>query len=343
MPQSEAIDIWGSKNGVTTTPNTSETLSPEGVYNATKLTATTTDPYIYQSLNVTADPHTMSLYVKGVGDSIGKVGRILFWYIGSATGTTTSHQFTLTGDWQRIEATTTPTGAGSLTFRVDIPADISVIGDEAYIYGIQVEAGSYPTSYIPTYGSSVTRSGDVCINAGNASTFNDSEGVLYAEMSALADDLTYRQIGISGVLEANQVNLSFDNVSNRIGGVVLSSGTYHVLWHIVSDTTTFLKVALKYKLNDISLWINGVEVDTEISANTPINLNELNFSVGLSNANKFYGNAKQILYFPTALTDSELSALTRPYNTYQEWVDGEGLTWESKSCTNQSILELQNL
>ena len=53
-----------------------------------------------------------------------------------------------------------------------------------YIYGAQVEQGSYPTSYIPTNGTTVTRLAETANGAGDASTFNDSEGVLMAEISA---------------------------------------------------------------------------------------------------------------------------------------------------------------
>ena len=55
---------------------------------------------------------------------------------------------------------------------------------------MQSETTSYTTSYIPTNGSSVTRNAETCNGAGDAATFNDSEGVLMAEISALANDLT---------------------------------------------------------------------------------------------------------------------------------------------------------
>jgi hypothetical protein len=69
--------------------------------------------------------------------------------------------------------------------RVD---NISTTGDGTsgiYIWGAQLEEGSYPTSYIPTSGLlGVTRVAETANNSGDASTFNDSEGVLMAEISA---------------------------------------------------------------------------------------------------------------------------------------------------------------
>jgi hypothetical protein len=47
-------------------------------------------------------------------------------------------------------------------------------------YGAQLEQGSL-TSYIPTYGTSVTRSKDSCIKTGISSLIGQTEGTLFAE------------------------------------------------------------------------------------------------------------------------------------------------------------------
>ena len=56
-----------------------------------------------------------------------------------------------------------------------------------------------PSTYIPTNGSIATRLADVANNSGNSTLINSTEGVLYAEIAALADDLTFRYISISDV------------------------------------------------------------------------------------------------------------------------------------------------
>ena len=75
----------------------------------------------------------------------------------------------------------------------------------AFVYGFQVEQASYPTSYIPTFGSAVTRSLDVCEDAGDADTFNDSQGTLFAELFIEEDIDSNINISVSGGVHAQNL------------------------------------------------------------------------------------------------------------------------------------------
>ena len=66
-----------------------------------------------------------------------------------------------------------------------------------YIWGAMLEQQSYATSYIPTAGATVTRVGETCTNAGNANTFNNTEGVLYAEIARISNNANYELMAIS--------------------------------------------------------------------------------------------------------------------------------------------------
>jgi hypothetical protein len=70
------------------------------------------------------------------------------------------------------------------------------------------------------------------------------------------------------------------------------------------------KIALKYKLNDFALWVNGVEVATDSIGITPVGLNVLNFSSANTSSQRFYGNVKSVVVFKEALTDDGLEKLT---------------------------------
>ena len=80
-----------------------------------------------------------------------------------------------------------------------------------YLQYCQIEAGSYATSYIPTSGSSVTRQADTATGSGNSEVFNDSEGVLFADISALANDGTLRTITLGDNSSSNAVSFRYDN------------------------------------------------------------------------------------------------------------------------------------
>jgi hypothetical protein len=66
---SQALSLSPIKNGTFTDDFA---ISPDGTQNATKLTAPSSDPYFYQSVSFAAASYTASIYVKGIGSSIGK-------------------------------------------------------------------------------------------------------------------------------------------------------------------------------------------------------------------------------------------------------------------------------
>ncbi len=179
-----------------------------------------------------------------------------------------------------------------------------------YVFGSQLEQGSYPTSYIPTNGSTVTRNAETCNGAGDAATFNDSEGVLFFNLSTLADDLTNRVISISSGTAANKIQLKFDNSSNQIEyDVARGSVSQVAIDRVITDTTLYNKIACKWKVNDFSLWVNGFEIGTDASGNTPLGLSNLSFYDG-NGGNSFYGNTKDVRVYNSALTDSELEKIS---------------------------------
>ena len=227
--------------------------------------------------------------------------------------------------WYRLKITCTEQDTEISGIR--IICDESDANSSLYIWGAQVEQGSFPTSYIKTNGSAVTRSAETANCSGDAATFNDSEGVLMAEISALADDGTYRVFGLSDGTASNRVILYYNPNSNNIELFISSGGAAQTTLSLtLTDIKLLQKIAVKYKVNDIGLWINGFEVGIDTIATMPSGLNELAFDNGVSTEN-FYGNTKQIQYYNSALTDSELEQLTS-WTSFTDMAEGQLYTIE---------------
>jgi len=200
----------------------------------------------------------------------------------------------------------------SIGFSSDGTSTSSFLGngvDGVYATATQVEQQSYATSYIPTDGTSVTRNQDLCTNGGSAASINITEGVLYAEIAALANDGTVRYLGLSDGSTNNRVIILYYSATNKVRAIVSSGGTKYVdVNYQLTNILDFHKVAIKYKLNDFAFWIDGVEVATDTSLNAPIVLDDLSFSIGGSSP--FFGKTKAVAVWKETLTDTELAELT---------------------------------
>jgi len=187
-----------------------------------------------------------------------------------------------------------------------------------YIYGAQLEALPYATSLMlpAVEGSTVTRVADLCTNSGTVNDFNSAEGVLYADIAALSDDLTLRCISINDGTSGDSVIIRYRTESNKIQCVVFYGGVLIFSASIVaSSILDYNKVALKYKSGDYSFWSNGVEVSTSSAAAVPTGLNNLSLHNGTTDP--FYGKVRGVQVYKEALTDTELYDLTKPlYSTF---------------------------
>ena len=208
---------------------------------------------------------------------------------------------TITDEWQRYDITTNADGTTEYP-RIQFSGTGSL-----YAWGFQTEQQSYPTSYIPTDGASATRNQELCNNA--TPVINSEEGTLYAEISALANDGTFRIISLTDGSTSNRVSLIYNTTNNSFRIMVVSGSTIFDEQHTVTSTLDFHKVAIKYKANDFAVWIDGGEVATGTSGATPIGLDRITFDVGNGTLN-FFGNTKGLKYYPKALADVQYEDLT---------------------------------
>jgi len=246
---------------------------------------------------------TNSIYIKGTGEF-----RIKNTHGGVVDSYTSD--LTATSDWVRYDlSVSNSSSVGSGDQIVGILAASTDAAFNLDIWGAQLEELSYATSYIPTHtGVAVTRDAETLDGSGNDTLINSTEGVLYCEIAALSDDLTYREISLSDGTSTNRVEIRYTTNSNRIQALI-RNGSYLALQYDVSSIVDFNKVAFKWKTEDFALWVNGVEVATDATAFVTSGLNRLAFDQGTS-GNTFYGNTKCLAVFDEALSDVELAALT---------------------------------
>ena len=201
---------------------------------------------------------------------------------------------------------------------------VGTIGQSYFIKLAQLEELSFCTSYIPTAGATGTRVGETCNNAGNVDTFNSEEGVLYAEIAALANDGTFREITLNDGTVNNVIEFRYNNVDNEIQFVVRDGGSVTVNSQVAfSDVLEYNKIAFQYKANDFKVFANGSNVATDTSGTVPSGLNQLDFS--WAENNKFYGKVKSLATYNRALTDNELYTITSTqYSAYSGMVAALG-------------------
>ncbi len=310
-------------------------LSPDGNLNASKLSEDNTNSIhrFYQTSLVTASPNaTISVYVKYNGRRFvlmriadSGVGR---WYDiengvlgGNFQGTPNDSTIESVGnDWYRITISHSVTSQARFELWVsDTESTSAYQGDVTkgvYLYGAQLELGSYPTSYIPTYGTSQTRSRDICEQLNMSSLFGNAGSTIYFETIYYPETNNgqgERWVYAQGNSSTDYIRLWQDLTggTKRIRALVRTNDVQQV--NITSTATALglsdtepsvIKFAFAFAENDFRMYVNG-NVRTDTSGVVPP-LVEMSFN----NTFQTLFPLKQALVFPTALTDSECIALT---------------------------------
>ena len=272
---------WGSIgiNGVTITTN--EIISPEGLKNASKLQGGgAVNDRVQLNFNTSNTKEVYSVFLKGTGDAV------TFSFFNSRTGDRliydidTSGNFTLSSvtgitnydiedygnGWYRIWGEfATDTGA---TNYFQMYPDINGSG-AIYIYGAQLEEGSSPTSYIPTYGSTQTRAAETLSNAFSAA----STGTISLSLGKLPQPyLTVLGESFEAGATKNNIAIAYSPTALKIslnGSIVVdATGTY--------DTSSLSSLQLGHDngsdqgdnpIKDLIMF-NAFLTDTELNALT---------------------------------------------------------------------------
>ena len=309
---------WSNSNS-TSISNTA--IAPDGTLTADELVDNTSNGYhwIYRPnvqsnarISFFAKANQLSqVWVNGGGGSNFAGFDLLNGTITKQGGTANPKIEEYKNGWYRCSLTSDNSGVLIATMDNNDETYIGT-GKSIYLWGIQAEALTYATSYIPTNGSTQTRAAETCNGAGTSYIFESSEGILYAEIAAIADDSTLKSVCISDGSTANRVIINYSNASNRFTVDVRVGGVGQAFMQTFSFTITdFLKIALKYKLNDFALYINGSEIATDTSGSvfSAGTLNTLSFDNG-AGGEDFYGKIRDIRVYNTKeMTDSEVDIL----------------------------------
>jgi hypothetical protein len=324
------------KTNATITPTSD--IAPDGTQTAqlAVIPATTAVTTIYGNATSTSIPYTVTAYVKSYGLQYVNVGFIYSSGIYSATqfditnGTIirtssasyTSPSATITAignGWYRCTHTCTVNTA--TIYHCINPSNVLWTSGEPrqsltgngysgiYIWGAQLEALSFPTSYIATTSAQVTRGADVATMTGTnfSSWYNNQQGTIYSESSLFNTSI------FPGIYSLDDGTTN--NALNSFGGTIINanaringSNIFTSASSTLSTTTAFYKQSFAYNnASYVSVFSGGTPV-TQSSGLVPPNLNRL--QIGLYNSAYLNGRMKKFAYYPQAVTSAQLQALT---------------------------------
>jgi hypothetical protein len=337
--RSEAIDvsaIW-AKAGSTIAADAS--IAPDGALTAKAIVRTTSnnESMVRQSTAQAASTtYTFSVYAKS-----GSTGALLYLRNIAVDATTGTGVVTFSLDGTNtITANSTYTGKASITpvgngwYRCSITGTTAAtiannlvdagcstnagllsgsINASVFIWGAQLEAGAFATSYIPTTTSTVTRQADSASMTGAnfSSWYRADEGTFYADVKSQSSGAC---VEANNGASSDRVAVSFDAANSRMAGVNAISGVYTAIVYSLAGTTpnsASNKGAFAYKENDFALSANAsaVSTDTNGQVGKP---NQVRLgSSGLGATGEFInGSIRKLAFYPKRLTNPQLQALT---------------------------------
>jgi len=269
-----------------------QAISPDGTQNADELTGSGFARAIYAigngditvSCYVKSNDGTDKNFVMGAG-SLGSIG---------------NETFTATSEWQRFTHTFSTT-AQSTDFGFFSTGGVDL---GLYLYGFQLEQGSYATSLINTQGSAVTRVADACSQTVPTGIIGQTEGTVFVDFNI---DSLENQTNDPIVLSFNSSNFIevFDN-----GRVNYYDGTGNIDINLTSYglTSGRHKFGIAYNINDVAFYIDGTLAGTDTSCSPSA---KSSLYLGYTNVNFlpfiYYNEVK---LYNTRLSNSELAALT---------------------------------
>ena len=317
--------------GTNVTVSANSTTSPAGTTTADTLIATTTNAEhtLDQSFSVTSGTtYTFTAFVKAAGlTNIGlrfTIGAL--WTGGSSPqigfdltavstavigGSPASSSITNVGNgYYRISMSVVAVGTGTASARLQLMSGVNntFAGNGTsgvYVWGAQVEAGAFPTSYIPTTTTALTRAADVASVNTLSPWYNATEGTIYIESTRSTTAGFPGRIRFSDGTANNSIDLYFDAAANSSTYEIKTGGVQQAAIYGGGGTlNAVIKAAAAYKVNDAVVYYGGNLQGTDTSLTVPSGINQVRIGNALT------GYILRITYYPRRLSNAELQSLT---------------------------------
>lgn len=293
---------WQTGGGITATANAA--TAPDGTNTAVLLTTTTATNYHRNTITVTASTSYVFSFWAKRGTMTDTKYSVYNWSASSDIIAATSYYGqTNSSGWTRISVPfTTPAGCTSISI---YPLRDSMVTGTAYVWGAQLEQGTYPTSYIPTTTSTATRAADV-LTFPTGSWFNSTGTTIFGSFRGNSTNGagTYRRIiGTVGATNANYGELSNTNTYIRLYNNSTS------LDQASSSILTGETYATSSNSSGRSLSVHGATAVTD-TATVP---SFTSFALGSQNGTGNYlnGTIAKFKYYPLKTTDNQLKLLSQ--------------------------------
>ena len=295
---------WNTRAGTTST--ISSGIAPDGSNNATLVTNSSGDGYVWEYLTLSpSTTYVLSVYAAKVSGT----PTIRFnAYTGSAGQAFTSGATALTSNNTRYSfsfSSTATTSPGDIGFYIQ--------GGSAYVWGAQLETttvagnSTTPTSFIPTASSQATRSVDLLSLRPDQTQFSPFQGTMFIDF------------------DANNTGYSFPINSSTMSEIATCRGTTDVgTWNGVvaldainssANINNGVKYAIAYQTNQTpraSLVLSGGNITTSSTQSLQYSPSStiLYFGSGGSNYRVMDGHIRRFTYWPNMLTDTQLKQIT---------------------------------
>ena len=283
--------------------NSTNSIAPDGTAGATRFYTNSNVPaFLQQSCpgSVGSKTHTVSCWVRSTNGGADQTFRLK----GTHSGVTDffSDNKTATSEWQRFIFTTTFISASNTAVIAGIVEDSSANQFDIEVWGMQVEFdASFPTSYIPTSGSAVTRAADVATLAVSEFGYNQDQGTIVVDfIPADHPSSTYNQLIVSDGGSKRWVYFN-DTATYSVAGF---DGTNQIS---ITGVLAPIKAAIGLSSTQGSIAANGDATanSTDVAHNGNI-LTSTSFDIAANTT----AHIKSIQYYPLRLSNAQLQALT---------------------------------